>query len=63
MTVETSYLGWQFAMIVATQVDRALTALRLTRAYLNVLQLVRPAGMTSAEAARRTGITAQSTGA
>ncbi|MFJ9026289.1 MarR family winged helix-turn-helix transcriptional regulator [Streptomyces sp. NPDC102259] len=60
----TGYLAWQFSQIIAGRLERALRAEDLTLAQHNALQqaLWTP-GVSSAEIARRSGITAQSMGA
>lgn len=64
MRVSTAYLAWQFAMFVGSRMDDELGPLGLSKAQFNALQHVADSpGITSAEAARRTGITAQSMGA
>ncbi|CAM5696313.1 MarR family winged helix-turn-helix transcriptional regulator [Streptomyces griseorubiginosus] len=60
----TGYLAWQFSQIIAGRLERALRAEDLTLAQHNALQqaLWTP-GVSAAEIARRSGITAQSMGA
>ncbi|AYG78134.1 putative HTH-type transcriptional regulator [Streptomyces hundungensis] len=59
----TGYLVWQLGHALGARLERALRELDLTLAQHNALQhaLHRP-GVTSAESARRTGMTAQSMG-
>ncbi|MBO4257457.1 MarR family winged helix-turn-helix transcriptional regulator [Streptomyces griseorubiginosus] len=60
----TGYLAWQFSQIVAGRLERALRAEELTLAQHNALQqAARTPGVSAAEIARRSGITAQSMGA
>jgi DNA-binding MarR family transcriptional regulator len=60
----TGYLAWQFSQLIAGRLERALRAEDLTLAQHNALQqaLWTP-GVSSAEIARRSSITAQSMGA
>ncbi|UNO41047.1 MarR family transcriptional regulator [Streptomyces sp. MST-110588] len=59
----TGYLVWQLGHALGARLERALRDLDLTLAQHNALQhaIHRP-GVTSAESARRTGVTAQSMG-
>lgn len=60
----TGYLAWQFSQIIAGRLERALRAEDLTLAQHNALQQVLwTPGVSAAEIARRSGITAQSMGA
>ncbi|MFI1034516.1 MarR family winged helix-turn-helix transcriptional regulator [Streptomyces sp. NPDC020951] len=60
----TGYLAWQFSQIIAGRLERALRAEDLTLAQHNALQqVVWTPGVSAAEIARRSGITAQSMGA
>lgn len=60
----TGYLAWQFSQIVAGRLERALRAEDLTLAQHNALQqTVWTPGVSAADIARRSGITAQSMGA
>lgn len=60
----TGYLAWQFSQIMAGRLERALRAEDLTLAQHNALQhVVLTPGISAAEIARRSGITAQSMGA
>ncbi|MFF9808260.1 MarR family winged helix-turn-helix transcriptional regulator [Streptomyces coeruleorubidus] len=60
----TGYLAWQFSQIVASRLEKALRAEELTLAQHNALQqAARTPGVSAAEIARRSGITAQSIGA
>ncbi|MET7451911.1 MarR family transcriptional regulator [Streptomyces sp. NPDC005574] len=60
----TGYLAWQFSQIIAGRLERALRAEELTLAQHNALQQVTwTPGVSAAEIARRSGITAQSMGA
>ncbi|MGW7724292.1 MarR family winged helix-turn-helix transcriptional regulator [Streptomyces canus] len=60
----TGYLAWQFSQIIAGRLERALRAEDLTLAQHNALQQVLwTPGVSTAEIARRSGITAQSMGA
>jgi len=62
--VQTTYLAWQLATWFGARLERELGPLGLTRAQLNALQHAADnPGITSATAARRTGITPQSIGA
>ncbi|MBT2384329.1 MarR family winged helix-turn-helix transcriptional regulator [Streptomyces sp. ISL-11] len=60
----TGYLAWQFSQAMGARLEKELRTLDLTLAQHNVLRsaLLDP-GVSSAEAARRAGITAQSMGA
>ncbi|MCS0634729.1 MarR family transcriptional regulator [Streptomyces sp. LP05-1] len=59
----TGYLVWQLGRALGAQLERALRALDLTLAQHNALQhAVHRPGVTSADSARRTGVTAQSMG-
>lgn len=59
----TGYLTWQFSQIIAGRLERALRAEDLTLAQHNALQQVLwTPGVSAAEIARRSGITAQSMG-
>ncbi|MEU2380399.1 MarR family winged helix-turn-helix transcriptional regulator [Streptomyces misionensis] len=59
----TGYLVWQLGHALGARLERALRDLDLTLAQHNVLQhAVQRPGVTSAESARRTGVTAQSMG-
>ncbi|GAA4811028.1 MarR family winged helix-turn-helix transcriptional regulator [Streptomyces ziwulingensis] len=58
------YLAWQFSQNIAGRLERELRALDLTLAQYNALiHTVRTPGLSSADIARRSGITAQSMGA
>ncbi|MFD8000464.1 MarR family winged helix-turn-helix transcriptional regulator [Streptomyces mirabilis] len=60
----TGYLAWQFSQIIAGRLERALRAEELTLAQHNALQqVILTPGVSSAEIARRSGMTAQSMGA
>ncbi|MBE8476429.1 MULTISPECIES: MarR family winged helix-turn-helix transcriptional regulator [Streptomyces] len=60
----TGYLAWQFSQIVAGRLEKALRVEALTLAQHNALQhAARTPGVSAAEIARRSGITAQSMGA
>ncbi|WP_328847418.1 MarR family winged helix-turn-helix transcriptional regulator [Streptomyces sp. NBC_00258] len=60
----TGYLAWQFSQIIAGRLERALRAEDLTLAQHNALQqVIWTPGVSAAEIARRSGITAQSMGA
>jgi DNA-binding MarR family transcriptional regulator len=60
----TGYLTWQFSQIIAGRLERALRTEDLTLAQHNALQQVLwTPGVSAAEIARRSGITAQSMGA
>lgn len=60
----TGYLAWQFSQIIAGRLERALRAVDLTLAQHNALQhIVLTPGVSAADIARRSGITAQSMGA
>ncbi|WP_330293041.1 MarR family winged helix-turn-helix transcriptional regulator [Streptomyces sp. NBC_00576] len=60
----TGYLAWQFSQIIAGRLERALRTENLTLAQHNALQQVLwTPGVSAAEIARRSGITAQSMGA
>lgn len=60
----TGYLAWQFSQLMAGRLERALRAEDLTLAQHNALQhAARTPGVSAAEIARRSGITAQSMGA
>jgi DNA-binding MarR family transcriptional regulator len=59
----TGYLAWQFSQIIARQLERGLRAENLTLAQHNALQhVVRSPGISTADIARRSNITAQSMG-
>ncbi|MEU5419007.1 MarR family winged helix-turn-helix transcriptional regulator [Streptomyces sp. NPDC001407] len=60
----TGYLAWRFTQAMSTRLERELRTLDLTLAQHHALRhaLLEP-GASSAEAARRAGITAQSMGA
>ncbi|MEU3724975.1 MarR family transcriptional regulator [Streptomyces sp. NPDC031705] len=61
--VHTGYLAWHFAQAMATRLERELRALDLNLAQYNALQRAeRQPGISSADAARHAGITAQSMG-
>ncbi|MEU1125005.1 MarR family transcriptional regulator [Streptomyces sp. NPDC005899] len=58
------YLAWQLSRNLAGRLERELRALDLTLAQYNaLLHTVRTPGLSSADIARRSGITAQSMGA
>ncbi|WP_432182407.1 MarR family winged helix-turn-helix transcriptional regulator [Streptomyces sp. NBC_00063] len=60
----TSYLAWQFSQIIAGRLERALREEHLTLAQHNaLLHTVRTPGLSVADIARRSDITAQSMGA
>ncbi|UQX04679.1 MarR family transcriptional regulator [Streptomyces sp. RerS4] len=60
----TGYLAWHFSQAMATRLERDLRAIELNLAQYNALQHAqRQPGISSADAARHTGITAQSMGA
>ncbi|MER7930747.1 MarR family transcriptional regulator [Streptomyces sp. NPDC096057] len=60
----TGYLAWQFSQIVAGRLERALRAEEFALAQHNALQqVVLTPGVSAAQIARRSGITAQSMGA
>ncbi|MFC3577482.1 MarR family winged helix-turn-helix transcriptional regulator [Streptomyces yaanensis] len=60
----TNYLAWQFAQIIAGRFERALRDEDLTLAQHNaLLHTVRTPGLSAADIARRSDITAQSMGA
>ncbi|WP_371664692.1 MarR family winged helix-turn-helix transcriptional regulator [Streptomyces sp. NBC_00280] len=60
----TGYLAWQFSQLIAGRLERALRAEDLTLAQHNALQQVLwTPGVSAAEIARRSSITAQSMGA
>ncbi|MEU4211546.1 MarR family transcriptional regulator [Streptomyces sp. NPDC026206] len=60
----TGYLAWQFAQAMGARLEKELRALDLTLAQHNVLRdALREPGISSAAAARRAGVTAQSMGA
>ncbi|MFD9427036.1 MULTISPECIES: MarR family winged helix-turn-helix transcriptional regulator [unclassified Streptomyces] len=60
----TGYLAWQFSKIIAGRLERELRAEDLTLAQHNALtQTARTPGVSAADIARRSGITAQSMGA
>lgn len=60
----TGFLAWQFSQAMAGRLEKELRTLDLTLAQHNALQHVRhEPGTSSAAAARRAGITAQSMGA
>lgn len=60
----TGYLAWQFSQIIGGRLERALRAEDLTLAQHNALQQVLwTPGVSAAEIARRSGMTAQSMGA
>ncbi|MFD4603036.1 MarR family winged helix-turn-helix transcriptional regulator [Streptomyces sp. NPDC058464] len=60
----TTYLAWQFAQIIAGRLERGLREEDLTLAQHNVLlHAVRTPGLSAADIARRSDITAQSIGA
>ncbi|POM23193.1 Multidrug resistance operon repressor [Actinomadura rubteroloni] len=59
----TGYLAWQFSQVLAGMLERALRTEDLTLAQHNALMhTVRSPGVTAADIARRSGITAQSMG-
>lgn len=59
-----SYLAWQLSQNIAGKLERELRALDLTLAQYNaLLHTVRTPGLSSADIARRSGLTAQSMGA
>ncbi|MBZ6477160.1 MarR family winged helix-turn-helix transcriptional regulator [Streptomyces griseocarneus] len=63
-SVSTGYLAWQFSQAMGARLEKELRALDLTLAQHNALQhALREPGISSAAAARRAGITAQSMGA
>ncbi|MFB7091410.1 MarR family winged helix-turn-helix transcriptional regulator [Streptomyces sp. NPDC056296] len=58
------YLAWQASQNIAAKLERELRALDLTLAQYNaLLHTVRSPGLSSADIARRSGLTAQSMGA
>ncbi|MEU3509645.1 MarR family transcriptional regulator [Streptomyces longwoodensis] len=58
------YLAWQLSQNIAGKLERELRALDLTLAQYNaLLHTVRTPGLSSADIARRSGLTAQSMGA
>lgn len=60
----TGYLAWQLSRNIAVSLERELRELDLTLAQYNaLLHTVRAPGLTSADIARRSQITAQSMGA
>ncbi|MEC4020392.1 MarR family winged helix-turn-helix transcriptional regulator [Streptomyces sp. H27-D2] len=60
----TGYLAWQLSQAMAPRLEKALRPLDLTLAQQNALLHVSLApGVSSAEVARRSGVTAQSMGA
>ncbi|MFK0159478.1 MarR family winged helix-turn-helix transcriptional regulator [Streptomyces sp. NPDC090499] len=63
-STRTSYLAWQVAHVMGVRTEKALRPLGLTTAQHNALMHVaRTPGISSADIARRTGITPQSMGA
>ncbi|MEU2869688.1 MarR family transcriptional regulator [Streptomyces olivoreticuli] len=60
----TGYLAWQFAQAMGARLEKELRTLDLTLAQHRVLQhALQQPGVSSADSARRAGITAQSMGA
>ncbi|MFK0173649.1 MarR family winged helix-turn-helix transcriptional regulator [Streptomyces sp. NPDC090306] len=58
------YLAWQVSQNIAGRLERELRAMDLTLAQYNaLLHTVRTPGLSSADIARRSGLTAQSMGA
>lgn len=61
--IHTGYLAWHFAQAMGSRLERELRTLELTLAQYNALQNAdRQPGISSADAARHAGITAQSMG-
>ncbi|MFE9404891.1 MarR family winged helix-turn-helix transcriptional regulator [Streptomyces sp. NPDC006530] len=61
--VHTGYLAWHFAQAMGSRLERELRTLDLNLAQYNALQWAeRQPGISSADAARHAGITAQSMG-
>lgn len=63
-STRTGYLAWQFGQATAQRLERALRPLDLNLAQLrSLVQVALTPGISSAEIARRSGLTAQSMGA
>jgi DNA-binding MarR family transcriptional regulator len=63
-STRTGYMAWQFGQAMVQQLERALRPLNLNLAQLRCLvQVALTPGISSAEVARRSGLTAQSMGA
>jgi DNA-binding MarR family transcriptional regulator len=63
-STHTGYLTWQLGQVTAQRLEKALRPLGINLAQLRALLLVSLApGISSAELARRSGLTAQSMGA
>ncbi|MEY9966930.1 DNA-binding MarR family transcriptional regulator [Streptacidiphilus sp. MAP12-16] len=63
-STRTGYLAWQFGQATAQRLERALRPLDLNLAQLrSLVQVTLTPGISSAEIARRSGLTAQSMGA
>lgn len=63
-SASTGYLAWQFSQAMGTRLEKELRVLDLTLAqHTALMHIARSPGISSADAARRTGVTAQSMGA